>query len=303
MLARQLAEARSQLASSREESLAAARAAETLEERIGAAGTELNGLRERKAALDIRIEDLESDARQQRAAAANLAAERDALAARLRDSEVQQRVFLARLTTERDALAQKVRDSERVLEAVRQELKFAQEERRQYLLRAAAFEARVDELSGQLRERERPARRDGPQVATDRDIRDLMGARQLYIADVFDVDPQGRTRKPFGRVFYTKGKSLILYAFDLDQHPGYRNAEAFQAWGRPSTGRSTPVSLGIFYLESETNRRWALKFEDLKVLEEIGSLFVTVEPKGGSKRPTNKPFLLAYLHTATANHP
>jgi len=46
-----------------------------------------------------------------------------------------------------------------------------------------------------------------------------MGARKLYIADVFDVDSGSRTKKPFGRVFYTQGKSLIFYAFDLDRQP------------------------------------------------------------------------------------
>ena len=59
----------------------------------------------------------------------------------------------------------------------------------------------------------------------------MMGARQLYIADVFDVDREGQTRQPFGRVFYTKGKSLVFYAFDLDRRSGDHNAKAFQAWG------------------------------------------------------------------------
>ena len=44
-----------------------------------------------------------------------------------------------------------------------------------------------------------------------------MGARDLYVAEVYDVERTGETRKPYGRVFYTKGKSLIFYAYDLDQ--------------------------------------------------------------------------------------
>ena len=43
-------------------------------------------------------------------------------------------------------------------------------------------------------------------LSSDRDIRELW-ACNLYIADVFDVDSSSRTRKPFGRVFYTRGKS------------------------------------------------------------------------------------------------
>ena len=56
-------------------------------------------------------------------------------------------------------------------------------------------------------------------------------------------------------------------------------------------------------MDNESNRRWVLKSDDPKVLEEIDAVFVTLEPKGGSRKPTNKPFLLAYLHTAPPNHP
>jgi len=50
------------------------------------------------------------------------------------------------------------------------------------------------------------------------------------IAEVHDVSRTG-TDKTYGRVFYTKGKSLILYAYDLDAQPGVRNASSFLAWG------------------------------------------------------------------------
>jgi hypothetical protein len=46
-------------------------------------------------------------------------------------------------------------------------------------------------------------------LAHDRDIRELMGGRDLYISEVYDVDGTGTTRKLYGRVFYTKGKSLV----------------------------------------------------------------------------------------------
>lgn len=37
---------------------------------------------------------------------------------------------------------------------------------------------------------------------------------------MYDVAKNGATRKPFGRIFYTKDKSLIFYGYDLDQQPG-----------------------------------------------------------------------------------
>jgi hypothetical protein len=59
-----------------------------------------------------------------------------------------------------------------------------------------------------------------------------MGARDLYVAEVYDVARTGETQKPYGRVLYTKGKSLIFYAYDLDQETEVKNATTFQVWGR-----------------------------------------------------------------------
>jgi hypothetical protein len=130
-----------------------------------------------------------------------------------------------------------------------------------------------------------------------------MGARDLLIADVFDVDQNGRNRPAFGRVFYTKNKSLIFYAFDLDKEPGLRNA-SFQAWGTRAGGQGSkhPVNMGVLYIDNKENRRWTLKFDDPKILEQIDAVFVTAEPNGGSDRPRGKQRLYAYLRSQ-ANHP
>jgi hypothetical protein len=66
-----------------------------------------------------------------------------------------------------------------------------------------------------LREREATIDQQQELLAHDRDIRDLMGARDLYVAEVYDVERTGETKKPMARVLY-KGKSLIFYAYDLD---------------------------------------------------------------------------------------
>jgi hypothetical protein len=129
-----------------------------------------------------------------------------------------------------------------------------------------------------------------------------MGARQLYIADVFDIDNAGRTRKPFGRIFYTRDKSRVFYAFDLDQAPSLKNASSFQAWGLKPSRSEKPFNLGIFYMDNEANRRWVLRFDDAAKLAQINAIFVTVEPNGGSAKPTAKPFLYASLRQ-TPNHP
>jgi hypothetical protein len=129
-----------------------------------------------------------------------------------------------------------------------------------------------------------------------------MGARELYVAEVYDVARSGETQKPYGRVFYTKGKSLIFYAYDLDHQAGFKNANTFQAWGRRGPESERALSLGVFYEDSASKKRWILKCDDSKTLAEIDAVFVTVEPNGGSPKPSGKSLLFAYLRV-DPNHP
>jgi hypothetical protein len=144
--------------------------------------------------------------------------------------------------------------------------------------------------------------RDKKLLMADRDIRDLMGARNLRIVDVFDVDGKGRTRKPFGRAFFTEGKSLIFYAFDLERNQTAAQAASYQAWGYEGSYQHGVRSLGIFYQDDHKANRWVLKFDNPDVLAEIDSVFVTIEPPGGSNKPTGNKLLAAYLK-ASLNHP
>jgi anti-sigma-K factor RskA len=210
---------------------------------------------------------------------------------------------LASVTTERDGLKQQLTDASNSLERVNAELNQTRQERQGSLLRIASLENDVSRLNASLAVSGTEASTNEKYLAQDRDIRELMGARQLYIADVIDVQHNGEKSKAFGRVFYTKGKSLVFYAFDLESQPGYREAKAFQAWGRPDVSSTKPISLGIFYMDSESNRRWVLKTDNPDLLAQINAVFVTVEPKGGSAKPTGKPFLEAYLHSLPPNHP
>jgi anti-sigma-K factor RskA len=172
----------------------------------------------------------------------------------------------------------------------------------------ATLEAKVNDLTQLAREREQALEQRDSEVAKgqellehDRDIRELMGARDLYMADVHDVSKTG-TEKTYGRVFYTKGKSLIFYAFDLDAQPGIQNAGSFQAWGRKGPDKQQARSLGIFYEDNVGKKRWVLKADDPKTLEDIDAVFVTVEPNGGSPHPSGKQLLFAYLRISP-NHP
>jgi hypothetical protein len=174
--------------------------------------------------------------------------------------------------------------------------------------KAAVLEAKVRELTQLVRDREQTLDQREAEVAKgqellehDRDIRELMGARDLYMADIRDVSRAG-TEKTYGRIFYTKGKSLIFYAFDLDAQPGVENASSFQAWGRRGPDKQQALSLGIFYEDNASKKRWVLKANDPKTLEDIDAVFVTVEPNGGSHHPSGKQLLFAYLRV-NPNHP
>lgn len=100
----------------------------------------------------------------------------------------------------------------------------------------------------------------------------------------------------------SKVQSLVFYAYDLDQQVGIKKASAFQAWGRRGPGKDEALNLGIFYQDNAAKKRWVLKFDHPKELAEIDAVFVTVEPKGGSHKPSGKPLLFAYLKIAS-NHP
>jgi hypothetical protein len=206
------------------------------------------------------------------------------------------------ISQQRDTLRGQLRDVEQAYQTVQAELATLRAERDKALLQTASLESRIEELSTANRNQERRLIDDEQYLASDRDIRELMGARKLYIADVFDVDSRSRTRTPFGRVFYTQGKSLLFYAFDLDRQPSLNNTSTFQAWGRRETEQGKPLNLGILYMDSESNQRWALRFNDPKQLAQIDAVFVTIEPHGGSQKPTGKPFLYALLRKE-ANHP
>jgi hypothetical protein len=58
----------------------------------------------------------------------------------------------------------------------------------------------------------------------------------------------------------------------------------------------------MFYEDNLSKKRWVLKFDDAHTLSQIDAVFVTIEPRGGSVKPSRKPFMFAYLKM-DANHP
>jgi hypothetical protein len=201
------------------------------------------------------------------------------------------------LKAEREEISRRLDEAQSNVLNTKQRLEQLEAERVALQVESSTEQRRIEELNAQVSEQQRL-------LAADRDIRELMGARDLLLADLYDVDRNGHNKTPFGRIFYTKNKSLVFYAFDLDKQTLVRNAKTFQAWGARATARGNedPISLGIFYLDNANARRWLLKLDDPKTLERIDSVFVTVEPEGGSRKPSNRQLLFTYLR-GEANHP
>jgi len=206
------------------------------------------------------------------------------------------------LASDRDTVTEQLKLSQASLVKTEDDLAGLRQQREAELIRATDLETRMAGLSQRLKDREDMIEEQQRLLAADRDIRELMGARDLYLAEVYDVGRNGDTQKPFGRIFFTKNKSLIFYAYDLDQQPGVKNTSAFQAWGQRGPDRRRTLSLGIFYQDNAANKRWVLKVDDPKTLQQIDAVFVTVEPQGGSREPSGHRLLVASLRVE-ANHP
>jgi hypothetical protein len=204
--------------------------------------------------------------------------------------------------SERDVLSRKLAEAQASLAAMQKNLELARQLQSSESLHATNLESHIDELAATIRDQDQTIRQQRDLLAYDRDIRDLIGARDLYVAEVTDVGRDAETKTPFGRVFFTKGKSLIFYAYDLDKQPGVQRTSVFRAWGRRGSDFEQALPLGILFVDSSSNRRWVLRFDDPKALAKIDAVFVTVEPNNRGRKPSGKPMLFAYLRVEP-NHP
>ncbi|MCU1302288.1 MAG: hypothetical protein JWQ87_2572 [Candidatus Sulfotelmatobacter sp.] len=202
-----------------------------------------------------------------------------------------------------DKLQKRVEENQAAVANTRAELDRAQGGRAEDQASLIESQMRVRDLSEQLAEKSSALEREKELLAAGRDVRELMASRNLHIVDVFDTDPKGKTRPSFGRIFLTEGKSLIFYAYDLNdprvQSAGYH----YRVWGKREGPSQRAKSLGIFYSDDKSQKRWVLQYDDPKVLQEIDSVFVTLEPPNGNQtQPKGDKLMYAYLR-GQANHP
>jgi len=176
--------------------------------------------------------------------------------------------------------------------------------------RLAESEVKVDvqkqtseELSAKLETTTADLRRELDLKSAKSELGDLVAARNLHIVDVYDADPNGKRQRSFGRVFYIEGKSLVFYAYDLDDSGRFKANVVFHVWGGKAGVKEVTHSLGILHKDDAGQNRWAMTFDDSNVLAQINSVFVTVE--SASKHydePHGKKVLYAYFGSPP-NHP
>lgn len=279
------------------EARAAADAPASLEEQLSDAAHEREIARSQLAQRDKALADLRWKLQQQSAEISRMKEAQDKLEATVQSDQAGKED----LVQQRTELGQRLEAAQAQSQSLQQRVNSLTQQSTSETTQAKVLSTKVDDLTRLLEDREKALNQQDELLAHDRDIREVMGARNLYIAEVYDTDENGATRRPYGRVFYTKEKSLIFYAYDLDQQ--HRKAgETFQAWGRRGPDFKQAVNLGIFYEDNSSKKRWILKAEDPKTLAQIDAVFVTIEPHGGSDKPSGKPLLFAYLRV-NPNHP
>jgi len=228
-----------------------------------------------------------------------------ALQAQLDEARQQQEklsALLQRTETDKIDLANASRGENTTIANLRDQIDNLYREQAEILGARVLLEAQVRDLTASLQDKAVDLERERELTAVTKDVRQLMGARNLHILDVRDVGGGGKDAKAFGRVFYAEGQSLVFYAFDLP-NGGLNPAKyTFQAWGQREAGPQAIRNLGTFEVDDHEQRRWVLKVNDPALLAGIDSVFVTSESLRDSREPRGRKLMYAYI-VGQPNHP
>src|ERR1039458_7870610 len=95
-----------------------------------------------------------------------------------------------------------------------------------------AERVKIEDLTEDLKDKSAALDKERELLAVGHDVTELMGARNLHIVDVVDTDPRGKTRPAFGRIFFTEGKSLLFYAYDLNPAKIQKANYQYRIWAK-----------------------------------------------------------------------
>jgi hypothetical protein len=220
-------------------------------------------------------------------------------------SQDRQKVAAARdvLQSKLDEAHRELDKSESIVSSAQQEANSQRSNANDTEAKLIADEIKLHDLDEELKEKSALLDQERQLLGASHDVTDLMGARNLHIVDVVDTDPHGKSRPAFGRVFFTEGKSLIFYAYDLNEQKIHKANYQYQVWAKKEGPNQRPLRLGIFYSDDKVQRRWMFRCDDPKILREIDSVFVTFERSDSDpSHPEGSSLMYAYLR-GQANHP
>jgi hypothetical protein len=217
----------------------------------------------------------------------------------LAESESERLTLRQQLTT----TTEEDRETKSLLAVKTEELQRVESSKPKDATELDVLRSQVQDLTERLNEQTESLGRERQLLANGRDIRDIIGARNLHIIDVYDTDAKGATDKSFARAFYTEGKSLIFYAYDLPARRTEDGKYVYAAWGERNGDKKNARHLGVLLNDDKGQKRWVLNFTDPKTLAEIDSVFITLERVDADKNgPSGKRMLTAYLDSQP-NHP
>jgi hypothetical protein len=257
----------------------------------------MNELERQKSELELKLVGMKQEL-------ATAESERESLSNELASAKER----LATLTTQ--AASRSAQDSPAVGQQAGEHVGTLQAQVDRLTQRLAAEEVSLDnqkqtskELSAKLDSTSSDLQRERDLKSAKSELGNLVAARNLHIVDVYDADGNGRRQQSFGRVFYIEGKSLVFYAYDLDDPSRFKTNVVFHVWGGKAGMKEVTHSLGILHKDDANQNRWAMTFDDPSVLAQINSVFVTAESASKhDDQPHGKKVLYAYFGSP-ANHP
>ncbi|MGD0911015.1 MAG: hypothetical protein ABR928_03925 [Terracidiphilus sp.] len=221
------------------------------------------------------------------------------------DSALQQKLAAAQfdeahdrevLTQQATVLNARVSELQSQLDSARQQESLTASELHNAGAKTSEYAARLDLMQAQLRNQ------DAEPLPGPNQVSSLVAARNLHIIDVYDSNANGKRGRPFGRVFYVEGRSLVFYAYDLPTARTQQNI-SFHLWGEKAGIGETTLSLGVLHDDDPRDRRWALTCNDPNLLAKINSVYVTAESPGKPNDAPNGPRVLYAYFGAPPNHP
>jgi len=262
--------------------------AQTLAPTVHSQDSELNQL----AVAQKEIASVDTTVKMQRAQLDSFNNLKDSLSTRLSDAERQS----ARLQSESAQQEARITQLQSELETYRADKNASD-------MAVRVQEAELRELRKKVADQEQMLTQEEELARSGDDVRQLVVARNLHIIDVHDRDGNGHSQRAFGRIFYTEGRSLIFYAYDLADQRKVDTKVSFYVWGG-RLGTDKPIqNLGIFHNDDASDGRWILTFDDPKVLTQINSVFVTAESaRKAVSAPEGRRILFAFLGDQP-NHP